>query len=697
LSGFTMTIGGAAAGTAAAVDVIKPPTGRPHAAAPDCTREQLDAAFGAAAEAYPEWRADEAGRRKALKVAADALMAASGGDLAQTLTAEQGKPLQDATFEIIGAAIWLRHFADLEIPREIIQDDDKARVEVVRRPLGVVAAITPWNFPLVLAAWKIAPALLAGNTMVLKPSPYTPLATLKVGELLREVLPPGVFNVVSGGDDLGAWMTSHPVPRKISFTGSITTGKKVAAAAAPDLKRVTLELGGNDPAIVLDDADPAVVADKVFAQAFANNGQVCSAIKRVYVPERLYDDVVEALADKARSVKVGNGLEEGVEYGPINNRPQYERVSELVADALSNGARAAAGGRPMDGPGYFFEPTILADLSEGVRIVDEEQFGPALPVLRYTDVDDAIARANATHFGLSGSVWGTDTDRAAEVAERLECGTVWVNTHLALAPHQPFGGFKWSGLGVENGTWGLVGFTDIQVVHRAKPSFISSPNMTTVPELLLPFLGVVAVLTVTPGPDMLLVVRNGLSAGSRVAWLTGLGCCLGISVHATAAVLGLSAILRASATAYAALKLAGAAYLAYLGVRMLISAIMSGDEASDEADAAAPSEPSATARTAGAAAFRQGLVTNILNPKIALLFLTLLPQFVAAGEPRMPTTATLAAVFLGIAVLWWRTFSLAIGPISRVLHGTGSRRLLDGVAGSALLAISARVAFDSDR
>jgi acyl-CoA reductase-like NAD-dependent aldehyde dehydrogenase len=257
LSGFTMTIGGAAAGTAAAFDVINPATGRPHAAAPDCTREQLDAAFGAAAEAYPEWRADEARRRKALKVAADALMAASGGDLAQTLTAEQGKPLQDATFEIIGAAIWLRHFADLEIPREVIQDDDKARVEVVRRPLGVVAAITPWNFPLVLAAWKIAPALLAGNTMVLKPSLYTPLATLKVGELLREVLPPGVFNVVSGGDDLGAWMTSHPVPRKISFTGSITTGKKVA-----------------------------VVADKVFAQAFANNGQVCSAIKRVYVPDQ---------------------------------------------------------------------------------------------------------------------------------------------------------------------------------------------------------------------------------------------------------------------------------------------------------------------------------------------------------------------------------------------------------------------------
>jgi acyl-CoA reductase-like NAD-dependent aldehyde dehydrogenase len=468
VSDFTMTIGGTAAETSATFDVINPSTGQAHAAAPECTRDQLDQAFDSAATAYPAWRSDESGRRKALKDAADALMAASGGDLAKTLTAEQGKPLQEATFEIIGAAIWLQYYADLEIPREVIQDDANALVEVLRRPLGVVAAITPWNYPLVLASWKIAPALLAGNTMVLKPSPYTPLSTLKIGELLRDVLPPGVLNIVTGGDDLGAWMTSHPVPRKISFTGSIATGKKVAAAAAPDLKRVTLELGGNDPAIVLDDADPATVAEKVFAGAFQNNGQVCSAIKRVYVPERLYGDVVEALAVKARAAKFGDGLEEGVELGPINNKPQYERVSELVADALSGGARAAAGGGPVDRPGYFFEPTILADLTDGTRIVDEEQFGPALPVISYTDVDDAVARANATHFGLSGSVWGTDTDRAAAVAEQLECGTAWVNTHLALAPQQPFGGFKWSGVGVENGPWGLMSFTDIQVLHRSK-------------------------------------------------------------------------------------------------------------------------------------------------------------------------------------------------------------------------------------
>ena len=302
-------------------------------------------------------------------------------ELAPVLTAEQGKPLSDAGVEVFASAIWTQYFANLEMAPQIIQDDDEAYVELARRPLGVVAAITPWNYPLLLGFWKIAPALLAGNTLVLKPSPYTPLTTLKIGELLRDVFPPGVVNIVSGGDELGAWMTSHPVPRKVSFTGSVETGKKVAMSAAPDLKRVTLELGGNDPAIVLDDADPAVVASAIFAGAFMNNGQVCSAVKRVYVPEALYDDVVEGLAAHARSIKVGEGTEEGVKLGPINNEPQYERVKELVADALSHGATAVTGGKAMDGAGYFFEPTILAGLSDGTRIVDEEQFGPALPVV----------------------------------------------------------------------------------------------------------------------------------------------------------------------------------------------------------------------------------------------------------------------------------------------------------------------------
>ena len=453
-----MTISGQSVPAADTFAVLNPATNEVFAESPVCRREQLDAAMEAAAKAFRGWRSDETARRQGLREAAGALLSASG-KLAPILTAEQGKPLSDANLEIFAAGMWLQYYADLELPREVIQDDGVIFAEVVRKPLGVVAAITPWNFPVALAFWKIAPALLAGNTMVLKPSPFTPLSTLKVGEILRDVLPPGVLNVVGGGDDLGAWMTAHPVPRKISFTGSVATGKRVAAAAAPDLKRTTLELGGNDPAILLDDIDVASVAENVFAWAFANNGQVCSAIKRVYVPEQIYSDVVDALASCASAVKVGDGTLPDTRLGPINNRPQWERVSDLVADALRGGARAAAGGRPIDGPGNFFEPTILADVTDGTRIVDEEQFGPALPVVAYRHVNEAVDRANSTHFGLSGSVWSADPDRAAAVAEQLECGTSWVNTHLALAPHQPFVGSKWSGIGVEKGPWGYYGFT----------------------------------------------------------------------------------------------------------------------------------------------------------------------------------------------------------------------------------------------
>jgi acyl-CoA reductase-like NAD-dependent aldehyde dehydrogenase len=467
MSEFVMSIGGSTTEAEATFGVINPATGEVFAQAPECSKSQLDAAFDAAKAAFDGWRGDEDLRRKSLLVMADVLMG-SIGDLAPLLTAEQGKPIADAQMEVFAAGMWCQYFANLETPAQTIQDDQDAFVEVLRRPLGVVAAITPWNFPLILAFWKIAPALLAGNTLVIKPSPFTPLTTLKVVELLQDTVPAGVLSAVSGGDALGAWMTSHPVPRKISFTGSIETGKKVAMAAAPDLKRVTLELGGNDPAIVLDDADPALVAKAIFAGAFNNNGQVCSAIKRVYVPESIHGEVVGALAAHAMSTKVGDGSEPDSKLGPINNAPQFERVKELVADAIAGGATAVTGGHAMDRPGYFFEPTILTGLTDGTRIVDEEQFGPALPVIAYTSLDDAIERANATHFGLSGSVWSADPERAAAVAMKLECGTAWINTHLALGPAQPFGGAKWSGIGVENGPWGLSEFSEVQAVYHSK-------------------------------------------------------------------------------------------------------------------------------------------------------------------------------------------------------------------------------------
>ncbi len=469
MSGFQMTIGGAAAPTEGNFGVINPATGEVFAEAPQCSRAQLDAAFDAAHKAYASWSQDLDARRAALLKVADVLFA-NAEQIAATLTAEQGKPLADATIEVFGSGVWCQYFANLELAPQVIQDDDTAFVEVHRRPIGVVAAITPWNFPLLLGFWKIAPALLAGNTMVLKPSPYTPLSTLQIGELLAEALPEGVLNTISGGDELGAWMTSHPVPRKVSFTGSIATGKKVAASAAPDLKRVTLELGGNDPAIVLDDADPAVVARAIFAGAFANNGQVCSAIKRVYVPEALHDDIVDALVACAEAVTVGDGTDPTSKLGPINNGPQFERVKGLVADAISGGARAATGGKAIDRPGYFFEPTIVDGALDGSALVDEEQFGPALPIITYSNLESAIERANGTHYGLSGSVWSADVQRAEQVAGRLECGTAWVNTHLALGPSQPFGGFKWSGVGIENGPWGLSEFTEVQALYRSRTS-----------------------------------------------------------------------------------------------------------------------------------------------------------------------------------------------------------------------------------
>jgi acyl-CoA reductase-like NAD-dependent aldehyde dehydrogenase len=447
--------------------VINPSTGEPFARAPEATAEQLDDAMAGAAQAFRSWKRDDDARRDALRLAAKAVNEAVP-QIATLLTQEQGKPLNEAMFEVMGVGMWLQYYADLEVEREILQDDDAAFVEVVRRPIGVVAAIAPWNFPLLLSSWKIAPALRAGNTVVLKPSPYTPLSSLAMVEVLNRALPPGVLNIVTGGDALGAAMTAHPTPRKVSFTGSISAGKKVAIASAADLKRVTLELGGNDPAIVLDDADPAVVGKQLFDAAFTNNGQTCVAVKRVYVPESLHDAVVEALVAQANSVVVGDGMDEATKLGPIQNRPQFDRVTRLVDGALSSGARAAAGGAALDRPGYFFAPTILTDAADGTAIVDEEQFGPALPVIAYRDLDDAIERANATTFGLGASVWATDTERGEAVARQLDAGSAWVNTHAALAPNLPFGGLKWSGVGVENGPWGYKGFTDMQLLNRRK-------------------------------------------------------------------------------------------------------------------------------------------------------------------------------------------------------------------------------------
>jgi acyl-CoA reductase-like NAD-dependent aldehyde dehydrogenase len=460
----SLTIGGEAVAGVSTLDVVNPATGEVFASAPEASPDQLDAAVQAAARAFHTWRIDEDLRRSALRRCADAFGAAAD-EIAPVLTAEQGKILSESRREFLGGAAWLRYYAELEWPSVIVQDDERAFSEAARRPIGPVAAITPWNVPIYIGVAKVAMALRAGNTVVLKPSPYTPLSTLMVGEILSELLPAGVLNVISGGDALGPLLTTHPLIRKISFTGSIATGKRIAAATASDLKRLTLELGGNDAAIVLDDADPEFTAEGLFSSAFSNTGQVCVAPKRIYVAESLRPALVDALVERARAAKLGNGADPDTDLGPLNNLPQRDRVIELLSDALACGGKVATGGHAIDGPGYFHELTIVTDVDNGIRIVDEEQFGPALPVISFHSIDDAVERANATEFGLGGSVWSSDPERALPIAKRLEAGTIWVNTHKVLAPQNPFAGSKWSGVGSEGGTWGLEANTESAFVY----------------------------------------------------------------------------------------------------------------------------------------------------------------------------------------------------------------------------------------
>lgn len=464
MSDYTMSIDGQQQGSADSFGVLNPATEQVFAHAPAATPAQLEAAVAAAKRAFRTWRTDEQARRQALRTAADRVQA-HAKEIGRTLTLEQGKPLALATGEVLGASVQLRNVADMPLPHEVTRDNDKGRIEICYRPHGVVAGITPWNFPILIAMTKIAPALLAGNTVVLKPSPFTPLATLQLGAVLNQVLPPGVLNVISGGNELGALLSGHPDVRKVSFTGSVATGKKVAMSAATDLKRVTLELGGNDPAIVLEDADPAKIAPQLFWSAFHNSGQVCTAVKRVYVPEGMFSPLVDAIAKIAREVRVGDGLEEGTQLGPVNNAMQLERVSELVSDAKQKGAKIHAGGERLGRAGYFFPPTIVTDVDDSTAIVAEEQFGPALPLLTYKNLDDALERANDTHFGLGASVWSSNVERAAGVAKELEAGTVWVNQHIALTPKAPFAGAKWSGIGEASGRWGLESYLQRYVIN----------------------------------------------------------------------------------------------------------------------------------------------------------------------------------------------------------------------------------------
>jgi acyl-CoA reductase-like NAD-dependent aldehyde dehydrogenase len=374
-----------------------------------------------------------------------------------------------ARFEAWGCEVWTQVPASLDMPVEVAFEDETRRDEVHRKPFGVIAAaIAPWNWPLLIAIWQIIPSLRAGNTVVIKPSEYTSIGTLEMVRLIAEVLPPGVLNTVSGAGDVGALLVENRDVDKVMFTGSNATGARIAAAAARNLTPTTMELGGNDAAIVLPDADPKAIAMGLFWGAFLNMGQTCACAKRLYVPESLHDAVVAELKGLAESMPMGNGMEPGIAIGPIQNRMQYDKVVSLVEDAKANGATIVCGGKETGGAGNFYPVTLVTNIADGVSLVDEEQFGPVLPIIKYKDVESAIASANRLDAGLGASVWSSDLEKAKSVASRVQAGTVWINQHGAIHPMVPFGGVKGSGWGVEFGVDGLKSVTQPQVISVKK-------------------------------------------------------------------------------------------------------------------------------------------------------------------------------------------------------------------------------------
>jgi len=437
--------------------------------APVHSLADLEAAIGAARRAQPAWAAlGHAERSRILHAIADDIEA-NAEELATLLSREQGKPLDgpNARFEVGACAVWTRNAADTVLEPELVFENGAARAEVHYDPLGVVGAIGPWNWPMMITVWQIAPSLRMGNTVVVKPSGFTPLSVLALVEVFNRHLPEGVMAAVTGDREIGSTLAAHPSVDKIMFTGSTPTGRKIVEASAHNLARLTLELGGNDAGIVLPGTDVASHAEDLFWGCFINTGQTCAALKRLYVHESVYEATVDALANLARKMPMGRGLEAGNVLGPLQNQNQFDIVKNLVDSARDGGARIAAGGEPARDLGpLFFQATVVADIEDGAPLVDEEQFGPVIPVIRYADVDDAVARANASEQGLGASVWSDDVDAAVEVARRLQAGTVWINQHGALNPQVPFGGTKASGYGQEFGAAGLKAVAAPKVISR---------------------------------------------------------------------------------------------------------------------------------------------------------------------------------------------------------------------------------------
>lgn len=449
-------------------DILDPATGAVIGRAPVHTVDDLDRAVAAAKVAQPAWATLGHERRSELLLAAADAIDANAEALAHLLSREQGKPLNgpNARFEVGGASGWMRAAAATPLETEVVFDDGQTHAELTYRPIGVVGAIGPWNWPQMITVWQIAPALRMGNTVVVKPSEYTPLSVLALVHVINSVLPEGVLHVVSGGRDVGAALSTHPAVGKVMFTGSTATGKAIIRSSADTVKRLTLELGGNDAGIVLPDVDPKAIAEGLFWGAFINTGQTCAALKRLYVHEDVYDAVCDALVDVARAMPMGVGVDEQNVLGPLQNRRQFEIVDRLVESAKASDARVLLGGEPdRDQPGHFYPTTLVADIDHDAPLVREEQFGPVLPIIRYRDLDEVIERANGVDVGLGASVWSADREQARAVAARIDAGTVWINSHGGVHPMVPFGGAKQSGYGLEFGVEGLKALGVPQVIN----------------------------------------------------------------------------------------------------------------------------------------------------------------------------------------------------------------------------------------
>ena len=467
MKNYPLLIDGKLIETANTVGVINPANEEVFATVTKAGEQELEAAVSAAQKAFESFRFTSIEERQNLLKKISEVIAENKEIIANALTLEQGKTLEAANMEVDFALAFNNHFASMSIESDVLIDNDEQRVETRHVPLGVVAGIMPWNFPFLISVYKLGPALLTGNSIILKPAQTTPISSAILGDIIKDIVPTGLVNVLADDGELGAKITAHPGIAKVSFTGSSPTGRKIMESSAKTLKRLTLELGGNDAAIVLDDVDPKAVAEKIFGAAFINSGQVCVALKRLYVQENVYDEVCDEVAKLANAAVVGDGMDSASQFGPVQNKAQFDIVKGYIEHGRRDGVIIAGGDIPKK-PGYFIPLTVVKDIKDGSPLVDEEPFGPVLPIIKFGTVNEAIASANNSEFGLGGSVWSNDLEKAQKIADQLDTGTVWINQHTVFGPHIPFGPTKQSGLGVEWGKEGLLEFTTIKVINISK-------------------------------------------------------------------------------------------------------------------------------------------------------------------------------------------------------------------------------------